>query len=83
MVLSSGHIGMQDIFKEYQQWSDEDVVTEINLPQYTTAVKMLDKLLPCETSLVSNLPTVLLVYVVMTTGSTRQCRSLPVILSCC
>ena len=61
---------MQDTFKEYQQWSDEDVVTETSLPQYTTALNMLDKLLPCETSLVSNLATILLVNVVMATGST-------------
>ena len=62
---------MQDTFKEYQQWSDEDVVRETSLPQYTTALNMLDKLLPCETSLVSNLATILLVHVVMVTGSTR------------
>ena len=61
---------MQDTFKEYQQWSDEDVVMETSLPQYTTALNMLDKLLPCETSLVSNLATILLVNVVMATGST-------------
>ena len=60
---------MRDTFKEYQQWSDEDV-TETSLPQYTTASNMLDKLLPCETSLVSNLATFLLVHVVMATGST-------------
>ena len=60
---------MQDTFKEYQQWSDEDV-TETSLPQCTTALNMLDRLLPCETSLVSNLATFLLVHVVMATGST-------------
>ena len=44
--------GMEDIFKEYQEWSDE-VVTETSLPQYSTALNMLNKLIPCETSLVN------------------------------
>ncbi|XP_065902651.1 squamous cell carcinoma antigen recognized by T-cells 3-like [Dysidea avara] len=43
-------IGMEDAFKEYQEWSDE-VVMETNLPQYSTALHMLNKLIPCETSL--------------------------------
>ncbi|XP_065900977.1 squamous cell carcinoma antigen recognized by T-cells 3-like [Dysidea avara] len=43
-------IGMEDTFKEYQEWSDE-VVMETNLPQYSTALHMLNKLIPCETSL--------------------------------
>ena len=58
LILAHG-IGMEDTFKEYQNWSDE-VVMETSLPQYTTALNMLDKLLPCETSLVSNLATVIL-----------------------
>ena len=49
--------GMEDTFKEYQEWSDE-VVMETNLPQYSTALHMLNKLIPCETSLVSCLATV-------------------------
>ena len=62
---------MEDTFKEYQQWSDE-VVMETSLPQYTTALNMLDKLLPCETSLVSNLATVLfmIMHVVIATEPT-------------
>lgn len=75
---------MQDTFKEYQQWSD-DVVTETSLPQYTTALSMLDKLLPCEASLVNNLVIIVLIimHVVMATESTSWCRSLPVLLSHC
>ena len=63
--------GMEDIFKEDQQWSDE-VVVEISFPQYATALNMLDKLLPCETSLVSNLATVvfMIMHVVIATEST-------------
>ena len=74
---------MQDTFKEYQQWSDD--VTETSLPQYTTALNMLDKLLPCEISLVNNLAIILLfiIYVVMVTESTSWCRSLSVLLSHC
>ena len=64
--------GMEDTFKEYQQWSDE-VVMETSLPQYTTALNMLSKLLPCETGLVgSNLATVFVsnMHVVIATEST-------------
>ena len=77
--------GMEDTFKEYQQWSDE-VVMETSLPQYITALNMLNKLLPCETSLVSsNQATVLVInmHVVIASESTSQCRGLPFLLGCC
>ena len=36
---------MEDTFKEYQEWSDE-IVMESSLPQYFTALNMLNKLIP-------------------------------------
>ena len=59
--VSTPAIGMEDTSKEYQQWSDEFVM-QTSLPPCTTVLNMLEKLMPCETSLVSILATVVLSY---------------------
>lgn len=73
---------MEDTFKEYQEWNDE-IVMESSLPQYFTALNMLNKLIPCETSLVSALTTVTIHHVfniVIATDPTSQCGVVP---GCC
>ena len=61
---------MEDTFKEYQEWSDE-VVMETSMPQYSTALNMLNKLIPCETSLVSALATVTIYQLCMLSYSNK------------
>lgn len=53
---------MEDMVEEYQEWSSE-IVMESSLPQYSTVLKMLNKLIPCETSLVRTLATVTIHHV--------------------